>query len=100
MTLPRSGSRVTTVKGRLFRWKPSPMRGCEPPMMGFVCHADTRPSNSVLEVQLWQTHCDIITPDGARVLIEAALQLGWDPASKGRFTISADQAIELWSRDS
>lgn len=65
-------------------------------MMAFICHADTHPSDSILEVQLWQAHCDVITPDIAEALILGARRAGWNPSAKGRFVIGPDDAAGLF----
>lgn len=75
MTLPNKGSRTITVDNLVYRWKPSPMRWYEPPMMSFVAHLDGIPRDmkalySTLEVTMWERHCSIITPQIAANLIQ------------------------------
>lgn len=70
------------------------MRRLSPPMVAFICHADTKPSDSILEVTLFESHCSIITPEVVEALIREARRTGWDPASKGAFVIGPNQSFE------
>lgn len=94
MTLPRKGSRTIEVDGAVYRWKPSPMRGYEPPMMSLVAHEDTKPANSTLDVAFWESHCSILTPEVVALIIRGALGAGWKPKSRGTFKVGPDQASE------
>ncbi len=99
MTLPRKGSRTVNVDGVVYRWKPSPMRGYEPPMIALITHEDTTPSNSTLEVQTWERHCSILTPDIVASFIRGAIDRGWDPKSKGTMRIGPDEAANMFPKN-
>lgn len=96
MTIPRKGSRTVVVDGVVYRWTPSPMRGYEPPMLALVAHEDTLPANSTLEVQTWERHCSILTPNIVESFIRGAIERGWNPKSKGTFKLGPDQAAEMY----
>lgn len=92
MTLPRKNSRTIRVDKVRYRWMPSLVRGSSPPIVAFICHEEKEPADSILEVQLWEAHCSIITPEIAEVLIREARRTGWDPTRKGKFMVGADAA--------
>lgn len=98
MTLPRKGSRTVAVDGVVYRWKPSPMRGFEPPMLALIAHEDTLPANSTLEVQTWERHCSILTPDIVESFIRGAIKAGWNPKARGVFKISPDRAAGMFPK--
>lgn len=93
MTLPRHHSRLITVDDRVFRWKPSPMRGYSTPKMGFLCHEESEPSKSTLKLTMWEEHCPVITPAVAESLIRGAMKHGWDPLSRGLHIIGPKIAL-------
>lgn len=75
------------------------MRRYEPPMMAVIVHEDTLPANSVLEVQVYERHCSIFTPEIVAALIRGALHEGWKPKSKGTFRIGPDKSVMMLPDD-
>jgi hypothetical protein len=96
MTIAKKGSRTILVNDVQYRWVPAPLRGCEPPMMSFLCHTDKEPSDSLLNVQMWEKHCSVVTPGVVETFIIEALKTGWDPSAKGVFQIGPDQAMRFF----
>lgn len=101
MTLPLKGSRTITINDRVYRWKPSLMRGYSPPMMALVAHEEVLGRRktgdgplSTLEVQVYESHCSILTPAVVEALIRGALALGWEPRSSGRYAIGPDETAK------
>lgn len=94
MTLPRKGSRTVQVDGVVYRWT-AKSESWPPSRVRLIAHEETLPANSVLDLQVWESHCAVLTPDIVVHLIRGALSRGWQPKSKGTFNIGPDDTTEM-----
>jgi hypothetical protein len=86
MTLPRKGSRITTVDGRRYRWVIT-RRG--EPVQGLVVEFADEPVGRLVAST---NPFAVITPTLVAGAVRAARQAGWDPAGGGQFRL----AEPLW----
>jgi hypothetical protein len=100
MTLARKGSRTVDVDGTRYRWmggRSSKGQYSIDPVLTLVAHVDKEPADSTLELKVYESHCDALTPEIVATFIRNAKHRGWNPASKGKFTIEPNVALNMFN---